>query len=264
VNNPRGFTTGELLAIQNGFLNKGYTSLMAKANSLTAASATEVVTAPVAVSASPESQMLIDAIKSTMLVLKEQFSNANHSEVVKNVSLGFSNFVQNTQINSIDGLAGNMFGKWADTVVKRIKADNATKAAVQKYIDMIPTAEAGKWNMFRTIFSQDKSSDANYLCLMTYKVPETGKYKIYNIQMQNSFKLAYDVLIVRNSQSQDGDFFSEETEKIERIPKGNVTEDDLKQILDFFDLIAFDRFLKQFGDQAATYLKAEASFRALH
>ena len=45
----------------------------------------------------PESQMLIDAIKSTMLVLKEQFSNTNHSEVVKNVSaLGFDNFVQNT------------------------------------------------------------------------------------------------------------------------------------------------------------------------
>ena len=50
-----------------------------------------------AVAASAESQMLIDAIKSTMMVLKEQFSNTNHSEVVKNVSaLGFNNFVQNT------------------------------------------------------------------------------------------------------------------------------------------------------------------------
>ena len=52
-----------------------------------------------AVAASAEQQMLIDAIKSTMLVLKETFTNSNHSEVVKNVSgLGFSNFVQNTQI----------------------------------------------------------------------------------------------------------------------------------------------------------------------
>ena len=83
-----------------------------------------------AVAASAEQQMLIDAIKSTVLVLKEQFSNTNHSEVVKNVSLGFSTFVQNTQINSIDGLVGNMFGKWADTVIKRLNADNATKAEV--------------------------------------------------------------------------------------------------------------------------------------
>ena len=74
--------------------------------------------------------MLIEAIKSTMLVLREQFSITNHSEVVKNVSLGFSTFVQNTQINSIDGLVGNMFGKWADTVIKRLNADNATKAEV--------------------------------------------------------------------------------------------------------------------------------------
>ena len=67
--------------------------------------------------------------------------------------------------------------------------------------------------------------------------------------MSNSFKLAQNVLIVRNSQSKDGDFFSEETERIERIPKGKVTEDDLKEILDFFDLIAFEKFLKQFGNQ---------------
>jgi len=80
--------------------------------------------------------------------------------------------------------------------------------------------------------------------------------------MSNSFKLAHDVLIVRNSQSKDGDYFSEETERIERIPKDDVTEDDLKQILDFFDLIAFDRFLKQFGNQLA--LEASATFKALH
>ncbi len=116
-----------------------------------------------------------------MLVLKEQFTNTNHSEVVKNVSaLGFDNFVQNTQIISTDGLVGNMFGKWADTVVKRLKADNATKAEVEKYISMIPQAEEGKWNMFRTIYSQENSTEAYYLCLMTYKTHE-GKYKIYNI-----------------------------------------------------------------------------------
>ncbi len=154
-----------------------------------------------------------------------------------------------------------MFGKWAETVVKRLKADNETKTEVKNYIEMIPSAEAGKWNMFRTIFSLDNSTQANYMCIMSYKTKE-GKYKIYNIQMSNSFKLAQDVLIVRNSQSKDGDYFSEETENIERIPKDDVTEDDLKQIMDFFDLIAFDRFLKQFGnDQMA--LEALQTFKAL-
>ena len=127
---------------------------------------------------------------------------------------------------------------------------------------MIPQAEEGKWNMFRTIYSQEKSTNANYLCLMTYKTHD-GKYKIYNIQMSNSFKLAQDVLIVRNSQSKDGDYFSEETERIERIPKDDVTEDDLKQILDFFDIIAFDRFLKQFGNQLSLEAKS-SGFKALH
>jgi hypothetical protein len=111
---------------------------------------------------------------------------------------------------------------------------------------MIPQAEAGKWNMFRTIYSNANSTEASYLCLMTFKTFD-GKYKIYNIQMSNSFQLAHDVLIVRNSQSKDGEMFSEETERIDRIPKDNVTADDLKQILDFFDLIAFNKFLNMFG-----------------
>jgi hypothetical protein len=81
--------------------------------------------------------------------------------------------------------------------------------------------------------------------------------------MSNSFKLAQDVLIVRNSQSKNGDYFSEETERIEKIPKNDVTEDDLKQILDFFDIIAFDRFLKQFGNQLSLETKS-SSFKALH
>ncbi len=65
------------------------------------------------------------------MLLKEQYTNTNHSEVVKNVSaLGFNNFVQDTQVNTLDGMDGKFYPRWADTVIKRIKGDNATKEAV--------------------------------------------------------------------------------------------------------------------------------------
>ena len=81
--------------------------------------------------ANPESKLLFEAIQSTFMLLKEQFSNTNHSEVVKNVSaLGFNNFVQDTQVNTLDGMDGKFYQRWADTVIKRIKGDNATKEAV--------------------------------------------------------------------------------------------------------------------------------------
>ncbi len=101
-------------------------------------------------------------------------------------SLGFNNFIQDTTVNTIDGLDAKNFDRWANTVTKRIKGDNATKAAVEKYISMIPEAEAGKWNMFRTIYSVENSTQAYYVCIMTFRNLE-NKYKIYNIQMSNSF-----------------------------------------------------------------------------
>ena len=53
---------------------------------------------------------------------------------------------------------------------------------------------------------------------------------------------------MRNSQSKDGELFQKQTEVIDRIPKGEVTPEDLKQVLDFFDLIAFNKFITMFGD----------------
>jgi hypothetical protein len=85
--------------------------------------------------ANPESKLLLEAIQSTFMLLKDQYINTNHSEVVKNVSaLGFNNFVQDTQVNTQDGLDGKFFQRWADTVTRRIKGDNATRQAVINYI----------------------------------------------------------------------------------------------------------------------------------
>ena len=169
--------------------------------------------------------------------------------MVKNVSaLGFDNFVQSTNIQALDGLEEKNFDKFVDITMRKIKGDEATKEGVHKYLLEIPSQEPGKWNMFRSIYSVTNSTDAYYMCLMSYKTPGTNKFKIYNIQMNNSFKLAQNVLIVRNSQSKDGEFFSRQEERIERIDKTEVSEDDLKQVLDFFDMIAMNKFVKQFGN----------------
>lgn len=67
--------------------------------------------------------------------------------------------------------------------------------------------------------------------------------------MRNSFKVAPDILIVRSSKSSWGGLFSKSSERVERIPH-SMTPQDLQQLLDYFDLIAFNRFMKLFGKTA--------------
>lgn len=80
---------------------------------------------------------------------------------------------------------------------------------------------------------------------MTY-IDENGKYSIYSAQMKNSFVIAPDILILRESKSSWGGLFSKSGEKIYQIPH-TMTPVDLQQLLDYFDLVAFDRFMKLFG-----------------
>jgi len=255
---PRAFNAGELNVIHQGMLAHGYAKLMEKANTINLAVVKEMMDAALAKVEQEEApektdmDQLIDAVKESLVELKHKIAKRNATEVVKNISApGFTSYVQNTVIQSVNGLDGRFFGKYAEMVLRRVNSDNATRAALEKHLNNIPNAEANKWHMFRTIFSSTNSSSASYINLMIYKDGNTGKFKIFNIQLSNSFKLAQNVLVVRTSQSMDGAFTSQ-TERIETRPK-EVTETDLKQVLDFFDLIAMEKFIRQFGGVPALH-----------
>ena len=109
--------------------------------------------------------------------------------------------------------------------------------------------------MFRTMYNVNQVSNANYICLMTFQ-DENGKLSIYSVQMKNSFEVAPDILIVRDSKSSWGGIFKQSNERIERIPHA-MTPVDLQQLLDYFDLVAFDRFMKLFNKKPALELVLE-------
>jgi hypothetical protein len=83
---------------------------------------------------------------------------------------------------------------------------------------------------------------------MTY-INEENKYSIYQVQMKNSFEIAPDILIMRDSKSSFGGMFKKTSERVERIPHA-MTPLDLQQMVDYFDLVAFDRFMKLFNKNA--------------
>ena len=73
--------------------------------------------------------------------------------------------------------------------------------------------------------------------------------------MNNNFEIAPDLLIMRDSKSILGGMFGSSRERIERVPH-SMTPDDLQEMLDFFDLIAFERFMKLFDESSSGAVKA--------
>lgn len=158
------------------------------------------------------------AIVESYRQLKDQFNTETHSEVVTKISkLGFNSFVEDAEIRYIKNMDGKYFDAFAANLVSGLDVDASTRTKIQEYLEMVPFTDIGQWNMFRTMYNVNQVSNANYICLMTFQ-DENNKFSIYTVQMKNSFEIAPDILIVRDSKSSWGGLFQKSTERIERIP----------------------------------------------
>lgn len=71
--------------------------------------------------------------------------------------------------------------------------------------------------MYRTMFSVNSTSNANYMCLMTYR-NDQNQFDVYVVVMSNTFDLAPDLLIIKNSKSVLGGLFSSTSEHVVAVP----------------------------------------------
>jgi hypothetical protein len=139
--------------------------------------------------------------------MKAQFEGETHSEEVKKITdLSFNTFVEDTEIKYIKNMDGKFFDAYSQNLVNGLDVNEETRAKVKEFMYMVPFTEIGRWNMMRTMFNVNEVSNANYLCLMTY-INEENKYSIYTVQMKNSFEIAPDILIMRDSKSSFGGMF---------------------------------------------------------
>ena len=243
------------MSIQNGLLHHGYNRLTQEVNGMSLfvealphiqAQAITHVTATETEKLNWLERAVIESYKN----LKAQFEGEAKREVVKKITnLGFDSFVEDAEIKFIKNMQGQYFPAFADNLMATLTVDEANRGKIREYLDFVPFTEVGQWNMMRSMYNANAQSDANYICLMTYR-DEQDRMSVYTVNMKNSFQVAPDILILRNSKSSWGGLFSSSSQQIVRVPHA-MTPEDLQQLLDYFDLIAFNRFMKLFGKTTA-------------
>lgn len=150
--------------------------------------------------------------------LKAQFEGESKREVVKKISsLGFDSFVENAEIKFIKNMQAKYFNSFADNLMASLEVDETSRGKIREYLDFVPFTDVGQWNMMRSMYNANAKSDANYICLMTYR-DDQDRISVYAVNMKNSFQVAPDILIVRNSKSSFGGLFSKSSEKVVKVP----------------------------------------------
>ena len=136
VYNPRGFTTDEVIQIQNGFLYYGYNKLKAEVDQLNNfVEALPHIQAKVITKVhgteDEKTNWLDKAIVESYRQLKAQFDTEVHSEVVKKISkLSFNSFVEDAEIKYIKNMDGKYFNAFAANLVSGLDVDHQTASKI--------------------------------------------------------------------------------------------------------------------------------------
>ncbi len=123
--NPRGFTTDEVMTIQNGLIFHGYNSLMVEIDQLNNVvkalphiEAKEIKKIHVHATDGEKINWLEKAIVQSYKQMKDQFNTETHSEVVKKISnLGFDSFVSDAEIKYIKNMDSKYFDAFSANLV---------------------------------------------------------------------------------------------------------------------------------------------------
>jgi hypothetical protein len=106
------------------------------------------------------------------------------------------------------------------------------------------------WNNFRNVFSLDNTGSCKSVNIMVTHNTEKDTFSFLIADIKQSFKLAQDILVYRNSKSTFGGLFKSQKDEIKKVDH-KLTTDDMKTLLDFFDVITITKFKNYFGSKAA-------------
>ncbi len=86
---------------------------------------------------------------------------------------------------------------------------------------------------------------------------EDNKFNTFVFNMANSIKFEPNILIVTRSKSSWFGLNKKTEQQIIKIPV-KMTQDDMRILSDYFDLVIFDRFMRYFDARRNNYLESSA------
>jgi hypothetical protein len=159
---------------------------------------------------------------------------------------GFKEFVSSASVKVAKGIKAEFFDKYLTFIEKTIKVPDARKEEVKDILEQSQYVESNLWSAYDTVFSVGTGGDVKYVSLMITRDDEKGVYHCVCSDVQATFKLAPDVMIINKKLSIIGGLWEEDNWIEKEIPKG-YTQEDMETVINFFSVVAFKAMANQFG-----------------
>jgi len=144
------------------------------------------------------------------------------------------------------GLKAQYLTKFLDHINERLEVPDKNKKDLKMVVEEIQWADDNQWQCFNVIFSTGKGGNVKMAAMIINHDEKNDKYNFIISDVQATFQLSDDMLIVTKSLSVAGGIFSDTKDVIQRIPR-NITPDDVKAVLNFFTVISFKNIAENLG-----------------
>jgi len=112
-------------------------------------------------------------------------------------------------------------------------------------VEEIQWADDNQWQCFNVIFSTGKGGNVKMAAIIVHHDEKNDKYDFVVSDVEATFQLGDDILIVA-SLSVAGGIFENKEDKITRVPR-NITPEDIKAVLDFFTVVSIKNIAENLG-----------------
>jgi len=173
------------------------------------------------------------------------FQTTETSQVMQTINqTGYSNFLSSVSVQQMHKVPQTYFPVFVQHVVAAMQVPADRQPALIKSLLNVQSSPSNAWVSFDMMFN---AGDNSTLCkcvsiLVRHNAP-VAAYDMMLADVQASFALAPNVLVVRKSVSVNGGIFADSTDEIVDVPK-SVSQDDVNGMLNFAKVMAG----KSFGD----------------
>jgi len=160
--------------------------------------------------------------------------------------VGFDNFYQKASMQVGKGLAADKIDAYLEHLSRRIQVPAERQEDLKDVLEEIKYIDHNIWTANNILFSVDNGGNSKFVSLLSHRDEKTNKYDFVVCDIQSTFVLAPDTMVISKKLSVAGGLWQDEKE-VEIKVNREVTSDDMKAVMSFFNVVVFKAFMENMG-----------------
>lgn len=177
------------------------------------------------------------------------FKSSKTSEIKERIEgKGFNYFKGGCTVQQSQGILVNRYDSFMERLLKRLHVPAERVDEIRSQMQDLLDVDTGiAFKVYDLIFNADSvSNDAVHSTSFIGRYNERMTIDLFYTSMHADFKLAPDIMIMQEAKSYVGGIWSENIQKIVKVPK-TLSAEDIKVVLSYFEVVALQQFGDMFG-----------------